>query len=139
MKAWSCAAAPIRDPIDQSIIGVVNLSGLTPIFQKHNAAFAATAARDIELVLQQEQPLLNIRLMEASIGSIPGQAMDNSDGFAIIDRFGRLIFSRNSGANIGRSDQDLGLAAHFVELPDGISKARSPPLCPACIAAMTSG
>lgn len=124
MKAWSCAAAPIRDPIDQSIIGVVNLSGLTRIFQKHNAAFAATAARDIELVLQQEQSLMNIRLMEASIGSIPGRAMDNSDGFAIIDRFGRLIFSRNSGVNIGRSDQDLGLGAHFLELPDGISEAK---------------
>ncbi|MDZ4395379.1 MAG: sigma 54-interacting transcriptional regulator [Cypionkella sp.] len=124
MKAWSCAAAPIRDPIDQSIIGVVNLSGLTRIFQKHNAAFAATAARDIELVLQQEQSLLNIRLMEASIGSLPGQAMDNADGFAIIDRFGRLIFSRNSGVNIGRPDQELGLGAHFLELPDGISEAK---------------
>lgn len=124
MKAWSCAAAPIRDPIDQSIIGVVNLSGLTRIFQKHNAAFAATAARDIELVLQQEQSLMNIRLMEASISSIPGRAMDNSDGFAIIDSFGRLIFSRNSGVNIGRSDQDLGLGAHFLELPDGISEAK---------------
>ena len=124
MKAWSCAAAPIRDPIDQSIIGVVNLSGLTRIFQKHNAAFAATAARDIELVLQQEQSLLNIRLMEASIGSLPGRAMDNSDGFAIIDCFGRLIFSRNSGVNVGRPDQDLGLGAHFLELPDGISEAK---------------
>src|SRR3989338_5892833 len=124
MKAWSCAAAPIRDPIDQSIIGVVNLSGLTRIFQKHNAAFAATAARDIELVLQQEQSLLNIRLMEASIGSFPGRAMDCADGFAIIDRFGRLIFSRNSGVNVGRPDQDLGLGAHFLELPDGISEEK---------------
>ncbi len=124
MKAWSCAAAPIRDPIDHSIIGVVNLSGLTRIFQKHNAAFAATAARDIELVLQQEQSLMNIRLMEATMGSLPGRAMDNSDGFAIIDRFGRLIFSRNSGVNVGRPDQDLGLGAHFLELPDGISEAK---------------
>lgn len=124
MKAWSCAAAPIRDPIDQSIIGVVNLSGLTRIFQKHNAAFAATAARDIELVLQQEQSLMNIRLMEATMGSPPGRAMDNADGLAIIDRFGRLIFSRNSGVNTGRADQDLGLGAHFLELPDGISEAK---------------
>ena len=124
MKAWSCAAAPIRDPIDQSIIGVVNLSGLTQIFQKHNAAFAATAARDIELVLQQEQSLQNIRLMEASLGNFPGAAMHNADGFAIIDRFGRLIFSRNSGVNIGRPDQELGLGARFLELPDGISEAK---------------
>ena len=124
MKAWSCAAAPIRDPIDHSIIGVVNLSGLTTIFQKHNAAFAATAARDIELVLEQEQSLLNIRLMEAIIGKYPTHAQDGSEGLAIVDRFGRLIFSRNSGANIGRSDRDLGLGARFLELPDGISEEK---------------
>ena len=77
MKAWSCAAAPIRDPVDQSIIGAINLSGLTSIFQKHNAAFAATAAREIEIALEREQSLLNMRLLEAIIGSVPMQ----SDGF----------------------------------------------------------
>lgn len=125
VKACSCcAAAPIRDPIDQSIIGVINLSGLTRIFQKHTASFAANAARDIELVLQQAQSLRNIRLAEASIGIFPGRAMDNSDGLATIDRFGRLIFSRNGGVNVGRPDQDLGLRAHFLELPNGIFEAK---------------
>ncbi len=124
MKAWSCAAAPIRDPIDHSIIGVVNLSGLTSIFQKHNAAFAATAARDIELVLEQGQSLLNIRLMEAIIGKFPAHAPDASDGLAIIDRFGRLIFSRNSGVDVGRSERDLGLGARFLDLHDGISEEK---------------
>ena len=124
MKAWSCAAAPIRDPVDHSIIGVINLSGLTAIFQKHNAAFAATAARDIELALEQGQSLLNIRLMEAIIGKYPAHAQDASEGLAIVDRFGRLIFSRNSGVNVGRSDRDLGLGARFLELPDGISEEK---------------
>ncbi len=124
MKAWSCAAAPIRDPVDQSIIGVVNLSGLTSIFQKHNAAFAAIAARDIELVLEQEQSLLNIRLMEAIIGKFPVHAQDSREGLAIVDRFGRLIFSRNSGLDVGRSDRDLGLGARFLELPEGITEEK---------------
>lgn len=122
MKAWSCAAAPIRDPIDHSIIGVVNLSGLTGIFQKHNAAFAATAARDIELSLENDQSLLNIRLMEAVIGKFPGVSSDSPDNLAIVDRFGRLIFSRNIGADVGRSDRDLGLGARFLDLADGISE-----------------
>ena len=124
MKAWSCAAAPIRDPIDHSIIGVINLSGLTTIFQKHNAAFAATAARDIELALEQEQSLLNIRLMEAIIAKYPTRAHDATEGLAIVDRFGRLIFSRNSGVSVGRSDHDLGLGTRFLEFPDGISEAK---------------
>ncbi|MGV8988052.1 MAG: sigma-54-dependent Fis family transcriptional regulator [Cypionkella sp.] len=122
MKAWSCAAAPIRDPIDHSIIGVVNLSGLTGIFQKHNAAFAATAARDIELALEQEQSLLNIRLMEAIIGRFPSGSQGPTDGLAIVDRFGRLIFSRNSRLIVGQSERDLGLGARFLDLPEGISE-----------------
>lgn len=124
MKAWSCAAAPIRDPIDHSIIGVVNLSGLTAIFQKHNAAFAATAARDIELALEQGQSLRNMRLMEAIIGKFPAPTQDASEGLAIVDHYGRLIFSRNSGVNVGRSDRDLGLGARFLDLPDGISEEK---------------
>ena len=121
MKAWSCAAAPIRDPVDQTIIGIINLSGLTTIFQKHNAAFAATAARDIEVAIAQEQSLLNMRLMEETIGHFP-KSIGPNDGLAIIDRFGRLIFNRNCSDTVPRLGQNLGLGARFLELPDGLSE-----------------
>ncbi len=122
MKAWSCAAAPIRDPIDRSIVGVINLSGLTRIFQKHNAAFAATVARDIEVALEHEQADLNQRLMEAIMGQPSGRTSGSGDGLAIVDRFGRLIFNRNSGLKLGRPDQDLGLGTRFLDLRDGLSE-----------------
>ena len=124
MKAWSCAAAPIRDPIDRGIIGVINLSGLTRIFQKHNAAFAATVARDIEVALEHEQAHLNMRLMEASRGHSQHINTESPDGLAIVDRFGRLIFNRNSGLNIGRADRDLGLGTQFLDLREGLSEER---------------
>jgi len=95
MKAWSCAAAPIRDPVDRTIIGAINLSGLTSIFQKHNAAFAASAASEIEIALERERSLTNMRLMEAIIGTVPIQSGSSGEGIAVIDRFGRLIFNRN--------------------------------------------
>ena len=121
MKAWSCAAAPIRDPVDQSVIGVINLSGLTTIFQKHNAAFAATAARDIEVAIAREQSLLNMRLMEETIGHFP-KTFGPNDGLAIIDRFGRLIFNRNCDETVPKLGQNLGLGARFLDLPDGLSE-----------------
>lgn len=124
MKAWSCAAAPIRDPIDRSIIGVIDLSGLTAIFQKHNAAFAATAARDIEIALEQEQSLLNMRLMEAIIGIFPASIQEQNEGLAIIDRFGRLIFNKESFTEPGHSGKDVSFRARFMELPDGISEEK---------------
>ena len=124
MKAWSCAAAPIRDPIDQTVIGIINLSGLTSIFQKHNAAFAATAARDIEVAMAQEQSLLNMRLMEKIVGSYPIRALGPTEGLAIIDRFGRLIFNRNCDETVQKPGQSLGLGARFLDLPEGLTETK---------------
>jgi sigma-54 dependent transcriptional regulator, acetoin dehydrogenase operon transcriptional activator AcoR len=124
MKAWSCAAAPIRDPIDRGIIGIINLSGLTRIFQKHNAAFAATVARDIEVALEHEQAALNQRLMDAIVSNQPLRHDEPTQGVAIVDRFGRMIFNRNSGLEVGRSDRDLGLGTRFLDLRDGLSEER---------------
>jgi sigma-54 dependent transcriptional regulator, acetoin dehydrogenase operon transcriptional activator AcoR len=124
MKAWSCAAAPIRDPIDRGIIGVINLSGLTRIFQKHNAAFAATVARDIEVALEHEQAQLNQRLMDAIVGTQATRHDEPVNGLAIVDRFGRLIFNRNSGLQVDRSDRDLGLGTRFLDLREGLSEER---------------
>ena len=97
MTAWSCACAPIRDPIDRSIIGAINLSGLTAIFQKHNAAFAATAAREIEIVLECEPSMLHLHLLKSIIGTVPLQTGLAGEGIAVVDRLGRLIFNRNCG------------------------------------------
>jgi transcriptional regulator of acetoin/glycerol metabolism len=124
MKAWSCAAAPIRDPIDRSIIGVINLSGLTSIFQKHNAAFAATAARDIEVALEHEQSVLNIRMMETIIGKFPSHSLQPTERLAIIDRFGRLIFNRGPGKDVVRSDHGSGFGTQFITLQDGMSEEK---------------
>ena len=124
MKAWSCAAAPIRDPIDRSIIGVINLSGLTSIFQKHNAAFAATAARDIEVALEQEQSLLNIRMMESIIGKFPAHSLEPTERLAIVDRFGRLIFNRGPGPVVARPEGTSGLGTRYLDIQDGISEEK---------------
>ena len=122
MKAWSCAAAPIRDPLDGSIIGVINLSGLTTIFQKHNAAFAATAARDIEVALEHEQSILNMRMMESIVGRFPAQSLQPTERLAIIDRFGRLIFNRGLGKDTSRADHGLGFSNQFLDLKVGLSE-----------------
>ena len=124
MKAWSCAAAPIRDPIDRVIIGVINLSGLTRIFQKHNSAFAATVARDIEVALEHQQARLNMRLIKAINDQSTPSSNESTHGLAVVDRFGRLIFNRNSGLALDQSDRDLGLGTRFLDLRDGLSEDR---------------
>ena len=89
LKEWSCAAAPIRNPVDQSVIGAVDLSGLTKIFRHHNTAFAAAAAGEIQAALAQALNEERIRLLEALIEQ--GPATGHEDGVLILDRAGRVV------------------------------------------------
>jgi len=125
MKAWSCACAPIRDPVDRTIIGAINLSGLTTIFQRHNAAFAATAAREIEIALEREQSLLHLHLLESIIGTIPVQSGPIGEGIVVVDRSGRMIFNRNCGglAQFARTGETIRNGAKFLDLSTELSEA----------------
>jgi sigma-54 dependent transcriptional regulator, acetoin dehydrogenase operon transcriptional activator AcoR len=89
LKEWSCAAAPIRNPLDQSVIGVVDLSGLTKIFRQHNTAFAAAAAGEIQAALTQTLNEECIRLLDALIEQVPLAGQE--DGIVILDRAGRVL------------------------------------------------
>ena len=89
LKEWSCAAAPIRNPIDQSVIGAVDLSGLTKIFRHHNTAFAAAAAGEIQAALAQALNEERIRLLDALIEQ--GPVAGHEDGILILDRAGRVV------------------------------------------------
>ena len=55
IKPWSCAGVPIRDPFDNRVVGVVDLSGLIDIFRPHNTALVALAAQEIEGAMARRQ------------------------------------------------------------------------------------
>ncbi|MDQ6435870.1 sigma-54-dependent Fis family transcriptional regulator [Mesorhizobium sp. LHD-90] len=93
IKSWTCAGAPIRDPLDGRIIGVVDLSGYSPIFRPHNTALVAATARHIEKALAEQQQERRTRLLEAFISSAPNYR--RKDGLVIVDHRGRAIFSNN--------------------------------------------
>jgi transcriptional regulator of acetoin/glycerol metabolism len=93
IKSWTCAGAPIRDPLDGRIIGVVDLSGYSPIFRPHNTALVAATARQIEKALAEQQQEQRTRLLEAFISSAPSYR--RKDGLVIVDHRGRAIFCNN--------------------------------------------
>ncbi|WP_245304767.1 sigma-54-dependent Fis family transcriptional regulator [Rhizobium multihospitium] len=93
IKSWTCAGAPIRDPFDGKIIGVVDLSGHPDIFRPHNIALVAAAAREIERALADSQITERMRLLEAFIASANNYRA--TDGLLIIDRQGRAIYHNN--------------------------------------------
>ncbi|MGY5808972.1 sigma-54-dependent Fis family transcriptional regulator [Rhizobium sp. LEGMi198b] len=93
IKAWTCAGAPIRDPFDGKVMGVVDLSGHPDIFRPHNIALVAAAAREIERALADSQNEERMRLLEAFIASVG--SYHSTDAVMIIDRHGRAIYSNN--------------------------------------------
>ncbi len=94
VKAWTCAAAPIFEPFDGSIVGVVDLSGPTEIFQRHNMTVPVIAARQIEQILHQRGSDERMQLMEACFNEAP--AINEEDGLVIVDRHGRIVCHKNA-------------------------------------------
>ncbi len=93
IKGWTCAGAPIRDPLDGRVVGVVDLSGRPGIFRPHNTALVAAAAREIEKALAEQQVEERARLLEAFIASAPNYR--RSDGLMILDRRSRPVYCTN--------------------------------------------
>lgn len=93
IKSWTCAAAPVHDPFDGKVVGVVDLSGHPDIFCPHNIALVASAAQEVTRRIAEQQNLERIRLLEAFIGSAPGY--HPRDGVMIIDRHGRPVYRNN--------------------------------------------
>ncbi|MEO1458665.1 MAG: sigma 54-interacting transcriptional regulator, partial [Pseudomonadota bacterium] len=135
LKEWSCAAAPIRNPIDQSVIGAVDLSGLTKIFRHHNTAFAAAAAGEIQAALAQALNEERIRLLDALIEQVPFAG--HEDGVVILDRAGRILHRSGFERLIldDGTELDTRLGHRFVELagePSADTVAASLPAALGC-------
>lgn len=120
IKAWTCAAAPVRDPVDQRIIGAVDLSGPPTIFRPHNVAMIASVAREIEAALADRQETRRVRLLEAFLDSGPAQS--GRDAVVILDQFGRVMYHRvPSGSSPDQFAPKLLIGQQFIPLSCSMS------------------
>ena len=110
VKGWTCAAAPIFDPFDGSVLGVVDLSGPTKIFQRHNMTVPVIAARQIEQNLFQRGADERLRLMETFLDNAPSH--NQEDGMVLLDRTGKVVCHKNLPAlnvrGAGQSTVNVG-------------------------------
>ena len=131
VKAWTCAGAPIRNPMDGSIIGIIDFSGPEEIFHSHNVALAAVAANHIELALCERIRIERMRLLEACLERMPG--IGRNDGFVIVDRFGRIVHHNDLAQLRWRSLaklQDLRVGARLFGAGAGDHEGLVPDLLP---------
>ncbi|WP_227269286.1 sigma-54-dependent Fis family transcriptional regulator [Roseobacter weihaiensis] len=119
IKAWTCAGVPIFDPLDRTVIGVVDLSGPPDIFRRHNVALVVAAAREIEIALAEHQRDERTSLLEAFI-DLPNPR-DKDDAIILLNESGRIVYSKNTeAAGNGRSG-DLLVGRQLLSLDPGMS------------------
>ncbi|WP_265949049.1 sigma-54-dependent Fis family transcriptional regulator [Dechloromonas sp. A34] len=88
VKHWTCAAAPILDPLGKTLLGVVDVSGVKETFHGHTLGLVISAAKQIEGVLARRDAELHGRLLQ--------QAMDDfsrygNDCVVLFDNRGRIV------------------------------------------------
>ncbi|MDD2869989.1 sigma-54-dependent Fis family transcriptional regulator [Neomegalonema sp.] len=137
IKTWTCAAAPIRDPVDGATAGLVDLSGSPSIFRPHNVAMIAAVAQKIETSLAERYQARRARLLEAFFDS--GIIPEQDDAVVILDQMGRAMYQRG-GAKFG----DLAQGRQLIALSDSMSdheiaKAMPPHLQPSRIQRLLLG
>lgn len=92
VKAWTCAAAPILDPLTQSLLGVIDVSGTKDTFHGHSLGLVIAVAKQIESVLFGRVRELHERLLEHSLDTF---ARYGHDCVVLFDPHGRVV--KNNG------------------------------------------
>jgi transcriptional regulator of acetoin/glycerol metabolism len=107
VKAWTCSAALVHDPVDRSVIGVLDISGFDQTFHLHSLALATSIASQIDAVLrrpvmQQQLGLLQWCTEQASSW--------HNDGYIVLDNKGRVVsVNKYAQAALRRVQVDITL------------------------------
>ena len=114
IQSWTCAGVPVFDPLDRSIIGVIDLSGPPDIFQPHNVALVVAAGREIEIALAEQQRDERTKLLEAYI-DLP-KAHDSDEAVVLLNSSGRIVFNRNAYNASGQSRDNFPIGLQLLRL-----------------------
>lgn len=132
VQSWTCAGAPIHDPLTQMVIGVVDLSGPPQIFQQHNVALVLAMAREIEIALAEQRQAERTQLLEAFLMSDYSRA---HDGVVLVDQSGRVLFRRGLEDGVLRTARELSVGHKLLPKLEGLSDQDIPKLLPLSVEA----
>ncbi|MBY6261206.1 sigma-54-dependent Fis family transcriptional regulator [Azospirillum sp. 412522] len=116
IKGWSCAGAPIHDPVDGSVVGLLDISGLKQSFSGQALALAVVAARQVEWNLARQTEAEHVRLLEACLEDSQKYA---GEGLIALDARGRLLYASRKAANLLKASlgSDLPQLSRGTRLP----------------------
>ncbi|PWC90962.1 Fis family transcriptional regulator [Azospirillum sp. TSH100] len=116
IKGWSCAGAPIHDPVDGSVVGLLDISGLKQSFSGQALALAVVAARQVEWNLARQTEAEHVRLLEACLEDSQRYA---GEGLIALDARGRLLYASRKAAHLLKATlgSDLPQLSRGTRLP----------------------
>jgi len=134
IKRWTCSATVIRDPYDHTVLGGLDVSGLSTTYNQHSLALVVAAATRIEGRLMQVNLESRHALMEACIARLP--KIGDAD-FVLFDHAGRAVkatggalreiaargieFEPSKGARMAHLGVSAAGADGSVEVPDWLA------------------
>ncbi|WP_415219801.1 sigma-54-dependent Fis family transcriptional regulator [Rhodopseudomonas sp.] len=88
VQRWTCAAVPVRDPIDGEVLGIVDISGPAATFNPHSLALAVCVGQQVESVLARAIKEDHERLLQHYLAN---RAIWAADECLLIDRRGNIL------------------------------------------------
>lgn len=88
IQRWTCAAAPIRHPMDGELLGVIDISGLANPFNPQSLALAVAMGQEIEATLGQVAKGEHEILLRHFVSK---QSIWLSEEMLVIDRRGCIV------------------------------------------------
>ena len=101
-KIWACAAAPVRDTVDGSLVGVVDITTFGEAWHGHSLALAVTTAHQIEQTLQSRDLARNVQLLQWYQSNLPRWS---NHALLLLDRKGRIVTSNGHAQSLFRDRQ----------------------------------
>jgi transcriptional regulator of acetoin/glycerol metabolism len=96
VQRWTCAAVPVRHPIDGELLGVVDISGPAATFSPQDAALAAAIGREIEASLSSAARLEHELLFQRFVSK---RSIWLSEEILVVDRRGFLVHAAQETAS----------------------------------------
>lgn len=102
IQRWTCSASVVRDPIDDAVIGAIDISGLSASYGRQALALAVSAAARIEAQLLQMELDARYRLLDQCFWMLPPSDRHHA---VLFDSAGRPFKANGEMSQIMR---DLG-------------------------------
>ena len=87
-STWTCTANVVRDPVDDTVVGALSVSGPTDAFDPHLPPLVLASSDRVRAALEEREELRRKQLLEHALTMV---SRKTTTGLMLFDRRGRLL------------------------------------------------